>query len=106
MFGCSDVRRQKSGERILELRAPVPVPRQVQALGRMKHYRADIIRLQQRGEFSLADRGATAERTPLGIRVGREKLHEFGRRDLGAIGEDLLQSRQQPDPCTRLGVLP
>ena len=80
--------------------------RQVRAFVRVENDRADIIRLQLRGEFSLADRGATAERTPLGIRIGREQLHEFGRRDLGAIGEDLLQSRQQPDPCTRLGVLP
>jgi hypothetical protein len=65
MFGCSDVRRQKSGERILELRPAVTASRQVRAFVRVEDDRADIIRLQKRGEFALADRGSAAERAPL-----------------------------------------
>jgi len=70
---CSDVRicRQESSKRIFELRT-LPMPRHVQALGWVENDRVDLIFLQQHGELSLGNRGATAVLTPLGIRIGRE----------------------------------
>src|SRR6476619_8430275 len=73
---CSDVRLvgQEARERVLELRCPVTVPREIGSLSRMNDDRTNIIVSQQRRDLVFGD-WASAVFLPRRVWIGEKLLH-------------------------------
>src|SRR6202047_4500670 len=94
----SDVRLvgQEARERVLELRCPVTVPREIGSLGRMNDDGTNIIVSQQRRDLVFGDWASAAIFAPRRVRIGEELLHRLLRCYFRAVlGEYRPQNRQQ-----------
>src|ERR1700733_3055143 len=93
---CSDVRLvgQEARERVLELRCPVTVPREIGSLGYDDG--TNIIVSQQRRDLVFGDWASAATFVPRRVWIGEELLHHLLRCYFRAVlGERRPQSRQQ-----------
>src|SRR6478672_2603125 len=94
---CSDVRLvgQEARERVLELRCPVTVPREIGSLGRMNDDGTNIIVSQQRRDLVFGDWTSATIFVPRRVWIGEELLHHLLRCYFRAVlGERRPQSRQ------------
>ena len=94
----SDVRlvRQEARERILELRRPVTVPREIGSFSRMNDDGTDIIVSQQRRDLVFGDWASAAIFVPRQVWIGEKRLHRLLRCYFRAVlGEHRPQNRQQ-----------
>ena len=95
---CSDVRlvRQETRERVLELRGPVTVPREIGSLSRMNDDGTNIIVSQQRRDLVFGDWASAAIFVPRRVWIGDKLLHHLLRCYFRAVlGERRPQNRQQ-----------
>ena len=95
---CSDVRLvgQEARKRVLELRCPVTVPREIGSLSRMNDDRTNIIVSQQRRDLVFGDWASAAIFVPRRVWIGEKLLHHLLRCYFRAVlGEHRPQSRQQ-----------
>ena len=76
---CSDVRllRQEARERILELRGPITVPREIGSLSRMNDDGTNIIVSQQRRDLVFGDWASAAIFVPRRVWIGDKRLHHL-----------------------------
>ena len=87
---------QETRKRILEVRCPVTVPREIGSLGRMNDDGTNIIVSQQRRDLVFGDWASAAIFVPRRVWIGEELLHHLLRCYFRAvIGERRPQSRQQ-----------
>ena len=95
---CSDVRLvgQEARERVLELRCPVTVPREIGSLSRMNDDGTNIIVSQQRRDLVFGDWASAAIFVPRRVWIGDKLLHHLLRCYFRAVlGEHRPQNRQQ-----------
>ena len=95
---CSDVRLmgQEARERVLELRCPVAVSREIGSLSRMNDDGTNIIVSQQRRDLVFGDWTSAAIFLPRRVWIGDKLLHHLLRCYFrGVPGEHCPQSRQQ-----------
>ena len=95
---CSDVRllRQETRKRVLELRGPITVPREIGSLSRMNDDRTNIIVSQQRRDLVFGDWASAAIFVPRRVWIGDKLLHHLLRCYFRAVlGEHRPQNRQQ-----------
>ena len=95
---CSDVRLvgQETRKRVLELRCPVTVPREIGSLSRMNDDRTNIIVSQQRRDLVFGDWASAAIFVPRRVWIGDKLLHHLLRCYFRAVlGEHRPQGRQQ-----------
>jgi hypothetical protein len=93
---CSDVRLvgQETRKRVVELRCPVTVPREIGTLSRMKDDRTNIIVSQQRRDLVFGDWASAAIFVPRRVWIGDKLLHHLLRCYFRAVlGEHRPQSR-------------
>src|SRR6476659_9610698 len=90
---CSDVRLvgQEARERVLELRCPVAVPREIGSLSRMNDDGTNIIVSQQRRDLVFGDWASAAIFLPRRVWIGEELLHRllrcyFRAADIKSVG--------------------
>ena len=76
---CSDVRLvgQETRKRVVEVRCPVTVPREISSLSRMKDDRTNIIVSQQRRDLVFGDWASAAIFVPRRVWIGQELLHHL-----------------------------
>ena len=84
---CSDVRlvRQEARERVLELRCPVTVPREIGSLSRMNDDGTNIIVSQQRRDLVFGDWASAAIFMPRRVWIGDKRLHHMLRCYFAAV---------------------
>src|SRR3984957_4214430 len=95
---CSYVRlvRQETRKRVVELRCPITVPREIGSLSRMNDDRTNIIVSQQRRDLVFGDWASAAIFVPRRVWIGDKLLHHLLRCYFRAVlGEHRPQSRQQ-----------
>ena len=95
---CSDVRLvgQEARERVLELRCPVAVPREIGSLSRMNDDGTNIIVSQQRRDLVFGDWTSATIFLPRRVWIGEKLLHHLLRCYFRAVlGEHRPQNRQQ-----------
>ena len=87
---------QETRERVLELRCPVTVPREIGSLSRMNDDGTNIIVSQQRRDLVFGDWASAAIFLPRRVWIGEKLLHRLLRCYFRAVlGEYRPQSRQQ-----------
>ena len=94
---CSDVRLvgQEARKRVVELRCPVTVPREIGSLSRMNDDRTNIIVSQQRRDLVFGDGASAAIFVPRRVWNGEKLLHHLLRCYFRAVLEYRPQSCQQ-----------
>ena len=96
---CSDVRLggQETRKRVLELRCPVTVPREICSLGRMNDDRTDLEVFQQCRDLVFGDWTAAAIFVPLRVWIGEKLLQHLLRCYLRAV-----VGKHRPQCCKQL----
>src|SRR4029077_18742088 len=95
---CSDVRLgcQETRKRVLELRRPVTVSREICSLGRMNDDRTDLEVFQQCHDLDFGDWTSAAIFVPLRVWIGEKLLHHLLRCYLCAVlGKHRPQCREE-----------
>ena len=95
---CSDVRlvRQETRKRVVEVRCPITVPREIGSLSRMNDDRTNIIVSQQRRDLVFGGWTSATIFVPRRVWMGEKLLHRLLRCYFRAVlGEHRPQSRQQ-----------
>ena len=95
---CLDVRllRQETRKRVLELRGPITVPREIGSLSRMKDDRTNIIVSQQCRNLVFGDWASAAIFVPRRVWIGDKLLHRVLRCYFPAVlGEHRPQGCKQ-----------
>ena len=95
---CSDVRLgwQETRKRVLELRRPVTVPREICSLGRMNDDRTDLEVFQQCRDLVFGDWTSAAIFVQLRVWIGEKLLHHLLRCYLRAVlGKHRPQCREE-----------
>src|SRR5271169_1513914 len=95
---CSDVRLgwQETRKRVLELRRPVTVSRDIRSLGRMDDDRTDLEVFQQCRDLVFGDWTSAAIFVPVRVWIGEKLLHHLLRCYLRAVlGKHRPQCREE-----------
>ena len=96
---CSDVRLvgQETRKRVVEVRCPVTVPREIGSLSRMNDDGTNIIVSQQRRDLVFGDWASAAIFVPRRVWIGEELLHHLLRCYFRAV-----LSEPRPEGCQQL----